>query len=429
MAGDMWKYAVITTKGLLLQSKVATGGTIEFTKTKTGAGMVEPVLLQAQTALTDERQEFSFAAESTVNKETGTVSLVAVIDNDGLQVGYDCYQVGIYATDPDDGEILYAILQSENALAVPAEADMVGWIAEMNMAMQYGNAENVQITMNQAGVISREEYEQHLNNENNPHKVTIEQVCSASDGKLPVQNGGLYINSETTEEDKAEAQEGIAELGYRVKTYTSLSEHLGIEVGSETIESIMSALPSGSILVTGISTANANIFPITGGGTLVVTKSYSNRARFEFWAAASTISNYWIGLHNAGYWSGWIELANASKFLPLDGSVPMSGNLTVNKRNPEVILRNTEHNRYADIYIPNSEIVNIQNRQDSKNYSGFYIKKESNKTESVVGLELMSNGINNTYNIYGEHNVTKGTSALTAGSSALSNGCIYLCYE
>lgn len=31
--------------------------------------------------------------------------------------------------------------------------------------------------------------------------------------KLPVQNGGLYINSETTEEDKAEAQEALKEIG------------------------------------------------------------------------------------------------------------------------------------------------------------------------------------------------------------------------
>lgn len=31
--------------------------------------------------------------------------------------------------------------------------------------------------------------------------------------KLPVQNGGLYVNSETTEEDKAEAQEALKEIG------------------------------------------------------------------------------------------------------------------------------------------------------------------------------------------------------------------------
>lgn len=31
--------------------------------------------------------------------------------------------------------------------------------------------------------------------------------------KLPIQNGGLYINSETTEEDKAEAVEAIKEIG------------------------------------------------------------------------------------------------------------------------------------------------------------------------------------------------------------------------
>jgi len=32
------------------------------------------------------------------------------------------------------------------------------------------------------------------------------------------------------------------------------------------------------------------------------------------------------------------------------------------------------------------------------------------------------------YNIYGEHNITKGTTDIGAGS-ALANGCIHLVYE
>lgn len=50
-----------------------------------------------------------------------------------------------------------------------------------------------------------------------------ETVPTLDDGKVSVQQGGLYINSETTEEDKAEAQEGFRSLGFAVKSYTSLS--------------------------------------------------------------------------------------------------------------------------------------------------------------------------------------------------------------
>ena len=412
MAGDMWKYAVITTKGLLLQSKVATGGTIEFTKTKTGAGMVEPVLLQAQTALTDERQEFSFAAESTVNKETGTVSLVAVIDNDGLQVGYDCYQVGIYATDPDDGEILYAILQSENALAVPAEADMVGWIAEMNMAMQYGNAENVQITMNPAGVISREEYEQHLNNENNPHKVTIEQVCSASGGKLPVQNGGLYINSETTEENKAEAQEALVTLGsvpiidarsadYDMdKIFTNYQEFKFYRANNETL-------------------GTPYRYGKTGKQGMVIMNMTTHQNNYGVQIAFVTGEIPLMRTLDNGVISEW-----TTGFIPLDGSVPMSGKwlelylnyayVFANENQIQIGARTTQTSGKTD---DNTRFLALRN----SNYVG--------SLKNALALTSVVNGVKSDYNIYGEHNVTKGTTDLTAGSSALGNSCIHLVYE
>ena len=116
---------------------------------------------------------------------------------------------------------------------------------------------------------------------------------------------------------------------HNLKTYYEFKT-IGITNGSETIDSIMSAIPSGSLFIAGITSASANIYPMTGGGTLFVEKSYSDRAKFTYWYGNTNVNKQiWIGLHNAGYWSGWIELADASKFLPLDGSVPMSGNLLI----------------------------------------------------------------------------------------------------
>lgn len=63
-----------------------------------------------------------------------------------------------------------------------------------------------------------------------------------------------------------------------MKTYVGL-DTIGLTEESLTIDSIMSALPSGSSFITGITSKSANIYPITGGGTLVAEKSYSNRAK------------------------------------------------------------------------------------------------------------------------------------------------------
>ena len=57
-----------------------------------------------------------------------------------------------------------------------------------------------------------------------------ETVPTLDDGKVSVQQGGLYINSETTEEDKAEAQEALKEIGLAT-AIQSLIDSGVIEVG------------------------------------------------------------------------------------------------------------------------------------------------------------------------------------------------------
>lgn len=150
---DVFEYAVVTQKGLALQAKVAGGGNIEFTKVKTGAGTVDPVLMQNQTDVSQPMQEFQYAAEPTFN-DLGEVILSVVISNDDVATGYDCYQLGIYATDPDDGEILYALIQGQKPLSIPSKDALHGWTAEFNLYLQYGNADTVTVVVDSAGILT-----------------------------------------------------------------------------------------------------------------------------------------------------------------------------------------------------------------------------------------------------------------------------------
>lgn len=148
---DVFQYAVVTQKGLALQAKVATGGTIEFTKVKTGAGTVDAVLLQNQTDVSQPMQEFLYSSEPSFD-DAGRVILAVVVTNDGLEADYDLYQVGVFANNPDEGEILYAIIQGSKP--VPVLADMVGWTAEFHISMQYGNADTVTVALDSAGLMT-----------------------------------------------------------------------------------------------------------------------------------------------------------------------------------------------------------------------------------------------------------------------------------
>ena len=152
----VWEFAVVTNDGLNLQAKQATGSTITFTKVKTGGASVSPVLLQKQTDVSDPKQEFLFSDNAYILKEDGAAELSFVFTNKDVNTKYDCWQVGIFAEDPNQGEILYAILQTVNPMTVPAYETDAGWSAEFQVAVQYGNAEQVNVLVDAAGVISRQ---------------------------------------------------------------------------------------------------------------------------------------------------------------------------------------------------------------------------------------------------------------------------------
>lgn len=160
-----------------------------------------------------------------------------------------------------------------------------------------------------------------------------------------------------------------------IKLYKSLSE-LGLEEETARPIDIVFAMDNQSMLLAEIGDGENNFPP--GTGLLTVIKQSNNFTRFEW---QSNVTNelqdargvLYVGYYNGALstpWSGWNEVAIATKFLPLDGSVAMTGEL-----------------KYTD------------------------------------GT--------NTYEYYGEHNplYTYGTTDLTAGTSELETGKLYFVYE
>ena len=156
---NVWENAVITSKGIALLAKLSQGNTLTITKGLTGAGYVTPGLLQQQTDVTSPKQELSFRSAS--YPEEGNCKLLCVLTNDELSTGYTATQVGIYAEDPDEGEILYFIAQaaSGHGTVVPSAAEMAGYSAEWSFYFQYGQADGVNVTVDPSNTVSQQEVE------------------------------------------------------------------------------------------------------------------------------------------------------------------------------------------------------------------------------------------------------------------------------
>lgn len=107
----------LTDKGLALLAK--TGVSVTVTKVKTGNGEYQTDAdIGAMTELKSEKQEFKIT--STQKKTDTTYAIKFVMSNKELAEDYLFTEIGIYASDPDGGEILYAVCYAENK-----DADMI----------------------------------------------------------------------------------------------------------------------------------------------------------------------------------------------------------------------------------------------------------------------------------------------------------------
>lgn len=110
--------AVITQAGIaLLQKTQMQSIKLTFTKIAVGSGEYEEEeSLDNVTALKNKIQEFPISSKEIVDFQT--ILLKSVISNNELDEAYYIREIGVYANDPDNGEILYSL-----AVAYPGKAD------------------------------------------------------------------------------------------------------------------------------------------------------------------------------------------------------------------------------------------------------------------------------------------------------------------
>ena len=160
---NTWPNAVLTNKGRALMAKLTQGNTLNITKAYTGAGFVDPELLDQQLAVANKKQTLAFHPAS--YPESGKCAITVALSNEGLSTGYTAKQVGIYAMDPRDGEILLLIAQAadaESGTIVPSETEIPGFSSDWTFYLQYGQADGVNVTVDPAGAVSRQEMEEYV---------------------------------------------------------------------------------------------------------------------------------------------------------------------------------------------------------------------------------------------------------------------------
>lgn len=147
--------STVTNKGYALQAKLLSTDKLNITRVVSGSGSCAVTQLINQTAVSDIKQEL--IVDSLSYDKYGNARLNVTLSNIDLNTGYDVNQIGIYATDPDEGEILYAISQADESEPIPSISEQPnGFYCSWDFALTYSNAQNINVTIDPSNAISRE---------------------------------------------------------------------------------------------------------------------------------------------------------------------------------------------------------------------------------------------------------------------------------
>ena len=164
-----WSNATMTDVGADLQAKVNAGKTkLTFTKIKVGSGVNATNLLALTDVISSKWETTNFV----VKQEGKIVSVDTFITNTGIHEAFRMSEIGLFAQDPDKGEILYAYLTDPEPDRMPAEGGSVVVSQELTIGMVFSNTGNVSLTVNMGALVTHEQLteavKQH-NDDTNAH--------------------------------------------------------------------------------------------------------------------------------------------------------------------------------------------------------------------------------------------------------------------
>ena len=149
-----WSNATMTDVGAALQAKVNAGKTkLTFTKIKVGSGVNATNPLALTDVISSKWETTNFV----VKLEGKIVSVDTVITNTGVHEAFRMSEIGLFAQDPDKGEILYAYLTDPEPDRMPAESGSVVVSQELTIGMVFSNTGNVSLTVNMGALVTREQ--------------------------------------------------------------------------------------------------------------------------------------------------------------------------------------------------------------------------------------------------------------------------------
>ena len=151
---SQWAGGVLTAAGRALQAKVEAGTTaLVLTKIKLGDGTESMDAVDNLTNLVGPKAVLGI---SSALADGDHATITGVVLSSQLQAGFWCREWGLFARDPDAGEILYMITIDNQPEWIPASTAAAQVSATYAMNVAVANATNIEVQIDPAGLVDIE---------------------------------------------------------------------------------------------------------------------------------------------------------------------------------------------------------------------------------------------------------------------------------
>ena len=153
---------VLTNKGLALITKLmAAQATLSFSRVAVGTGRV-PSGYDAKnmTGLNEYKMDATIESCGVSTEQSDVAYIVTQISSVGVSTGFAITEAGVFATDPDDGEILYAYLDlTQDPQYIYASTDAISKFAEITFNVLVGSVTSVTAIVSPGALVKKSEFD------------------------------------------------------------------------------------------------------------------------------------------------------------------------------------------------------------------------------------------------------------------------------
>ena len=169
---------IITNKGLALQAKAQIGAELNFTRIGVGDGTLGGQPIPNLTSLINEKMSLTITKLKVLS--AGKAVVGGVLSNQDVTTGFYFREIGVFAMDPDEGEILYCYGNAgSGAEYIPPGGGPDVIEKQIDLVMIIGNASNVSAEIPSEVYATVDQLDAHISATTGVHGATSEATADS----------------------------------------------------------------------------------------------------------------------------------------------------------------------------------------------------------------------------------------------------------